>query len=137
MLQEVANRGRHSLFATWPGYSILIPKLISYVSMKIFRLGRMPWIFVYAAALAWAAMCGFTFKVASKWLGTAAAVALALYPVLAPHTGEVFLNLTNLQWLIAPCLAACLWGAAKEKVDRPVRLGIGECQLFCVRAVEL
>jgi hypothetical protein len=86
----------------YAGYLHLLPRLIAWVAVT-FDPCWTPAVFVYgsfAITLATAA------RVLSPRLQLPGTFGLALAIVAVPHTGEVFLNPTNLQWITALALVA-------------------------------
>lgn len=129
MIQETVDLGRRNLFAVLPGYAVLLPKLIAYVTLKFLPVKFVAWAFVWTTAAVWAGFQTYVFTVFQRFdaspRGTLAALAIVLFPVLAPHAGEVFLNLANLQWLVFPPLAAALWSAfSEDEPKHPAWLGV-------------
>lgn len=117
--------GVHALFVPNTGYYHLIPRLIAYLAGMVPTVFT-PAIYNYAAVLfsvAVAAQACFVFLRLgmSRWWSPLMGIALAV----VPHTGEVFVSLTNLQWfgsialvllLIEPS-QTCGWGTVARTIS--------------------
>ncbi|MBC7368681.1 MAG: hypothetical protein H7343_18045 [Undibacterium sp.] len=94
---EAHTVGPQVLAMPYNGYLHLLPRLIAWLAAPL-RASIQPAAYV-AAAL------GITLVVVAQALSPRVALPgrpwLALAIVAVPHTGEVFLNLTNLQWITA------------------------------------
>ena len=110
---QAHERGVAALFTPYAGYLHLIPRLFAWAGEALPILWR-PAFYNYGAlalTLAWAAwLC----RHARLGLHGVERAALALALVLVPQGGEVFLTLSNLQWVQAPVLAALV-------LQRPAR----------------
>jgi hypothetical protein len=98
--------GARALFTPFQGYLHLLPRLIAWTTSRVVDVGAWP-LFYNGAALI------ITFllfvRIASPRLKLPGKPWLVLVFALAPHTGEVLLNITNLQWLAAFFLIAQLF----------------------------
>jgi len=98
-LNGALTQGKHSLFAPYAGYIHLYPRLVALLACQfdliwaptIFFAG---WIFAVIALVscAWLFFRRLNIKPAVAFL----AVCLIL---VQPHSGEIFYNLTNVQWM--------------------------------------
>jgi hypothetical protein len=110
-LQQYEN-GPSALFQEYAGYLNLVPRLIALIADLFFPYSAIPAFYNYSSLLL--TLCVLLsifsprFKVKHKPL-------IALTIVLIPHyTNEVFLTITNLQWILALMLIVVL---LKEKPD--------------------
>ena len=96
--------GLSALFDPYSGYLHLLPRLIAAASSG-FPASFAPAVYLFASVV-------FTLAAAlaifSPRLDLPCRPLLALALVLVPHNGEVFLNITNLQWVLAPGLLLLL-----------------------------
>lgn len=105
---EAVSLGTKSLIEPYAGYFHLVPRVVALVA------SAMPWehlpaIYMLVAALGASAVVA---RVALADLPPLARLTGALAMVVVPHSGEVFLNLTNLHWLLGPLLVVNLLEAA-------------------------
>jgi hypothetical protein len=105
--------GFRSILHPYGGYLHLLPRLIAISQHAIISTYAAPYYFAgWSMALSIAASM-YVNRVASEfdWERCpgfmAGSVALAQWVV--PHGGEVFMNITNLQWILAPAFMALLW----------------------------
>ena len=99
---QQASLGSLAVLKPYAGYFIITPRIIAAIS-SFFDPSLAPRYFVFGCLVAtfWAAYTAAD-AVDNRMLGVALAVGLMLPPV---GSGEVFMNITNLQWLMAPTLA--------------------------------
>jgi hypothetical protein len=64
---------------------------------------------MWISTLVLCATCAYLFTFARKTLPLPGAIVFGLAPLLVPHSGEVWLTITNEQWVIAPVLLVLLW----------------------------
>lgn len=109
--------GVRSLITSYAGYLHLIPRVIAWIQMKVSSVQAAPHFF----ALCCAVIVCFSSAWIAKTLDTirpSAAIAIALAPVLSPQNGEVFLTITNLQWMLFPLLLVLLWECVFQPPSR-------------------
>jgi hypothetical protein len=101
---QARDEGLSAVFRSYGGYLNIIPRLIAAAGSGLPAL--------YAPALYLFASVVFTLASAlavfSPRLNLACRPLLALALVLVPHNGEVFLTITNIQWVLAPNLLLLL-----------------------------
>ncbi|SAK74605.1 hypothetical protein AWB80_04247 [Caballeronia pedi] len=101
--------GAHSILMPYAGYLHVIPRLVAFTYRA---LGADPQgiaiAFAWTCALLTASVCSYLYAIAVRYVPRPAAFVIALAPVLLPHTGESWLNLTNLQWTLGPLLMVML-----------------------------
>jgi hypothetical protein len=107
------EKGASAIFQPYSGYLHLVPRLIALLADTFFPYSEIPFIYnlssLILTLLVVASVFSPRFKVAYKPL-------FALTIVLVPHyTNEVFLNITNIQWILAISLIIILM---KEKPSR-------------------
>lgn len=102
--RQADGEGLRAFFTPYNGYLHLIPRLIA-AAAAWFHACNIPTLYNYSAAVV-------TVFVAARFLSprleVPAKVWLALAVLLVPHTGEVFVNITNLQWITALLLIQLL-----------------------------
>lgn len=106
---QALRLGPAAIAEPYGGYLHLLPRLVAALGTQIDPAGA-PLLYNAAAGLiATAALASLVSpRTGPLWLG----FALALLPTLLPHSGEVFLNLTNVQWFTALLFFAALIKAA-------------------------
>jgi hypothetical protein len=93
--------GLESFFQTYSAYFHALPRLVAYAA-DFFPYGLAPAIYNYASLLV---LLAVVWKLHSPRLELRHRHLMALAVVMVPHfTGEVFLNLTNVQWVLAALL---------------------------------
>jgi hypothetical protein len=121
-LQQAYVIGLRSIVTPYAGYLIVIPRFIAFSFSLLSDPTRSARPFMWASALILCASCAYLFSFARSRMPEPAAWIFALAPILVPHQGEVWLNITNIQWVIAPLLLVLLW--------EMVYVGIGRTKLF-------
>lgn len=120
-IADFAEFGWHSLLVPYAGYLHILPRLATGVVLTIFPLENVPYVlplvctFIYTIAVGFAAVAFSRFEGARSWI----VVLAALSPFIVPHGGEVFLTVTNLQWVVSPFFALLLWDTFL--LSRPTR----------------
>lgn len=96
--KDAHQLGHRSLFKEYSGYLHLFPRLVAYLATKLpYELA--PWIFNYSAGIV-ALLVAVLLH--SPRLQLRAPLVFTLALVAVPHIGgEVFMNLTNVQWNLA------------------------------------
>ncbi|MFM0231729.1 hypothetical protein [Paraburkholderia sediminicola] len=100
--------GFRSIVTPYAGYLHVVPRVIALAFSKIAPVGAVPLPFAWVSAAILCASCAYLFTFARKVVPTPAAWTFALSPILVPHIGEVWLTVTNLQWVLAPALLVLL-----------------------------
>jgi hypothetical protein len=98
---DAAKHGGASWWQPYAGYLHLVPRTVALLSVSV------PWefqpnVFMLVAALLTAAI---VVRVACSGLPSPARWLAATAVLAVPHSGEVFLNVTNLHWILAVLLA--------------------------------
>lgn len=111
-LGDAYGLGFESIFHPYAGYLHLIPRIISLVSACIFGIHSVPYVFVDSALVVSVLISIYLFRasVHFPWRRYPVVLSglLALSPWLVPNN-EVFLTVTNLQWVLAPAFMMLLW----------------------------
>jgi hypothetical protein len=107
---QMHEQGWKSFFITYAGYSHLAPRLIAAFS-SLFDPLYAPALYFWSSAFLNLAAAASVF---SKRLDLPCRPLFALAFVLVPHTGEVWLTVTNLQWLFAPGILLLLMARDPE-----------------------
>lgn len=103
---EQYNQGPSALFNPYAGYLHLVPRLVALFSDALFPYYAAPYVYNY---LSLALTLLVVLSVFSGRLDIGNKPLLALAIVLVPHyNGEVFLNITNVQWVLALLLVITL-----------------------------
>lgn len=113
-LLDAIQEGLRVLFAPYAGYLHLLPRLIAWAATRL-NAGWIPAIFVYLAF-------GFTlvtcWRIFSPRFHLRGKPWMALAIVAIPHSGEVYLTPTNLQWiLVFTLLVTLLSDDLKRRVE--------------------
>ena len=94
--------GAGSLFLEYAGYLHLLPRTVSYIQSLSGDPGSAPFFFVYACLFITVMSSFYTYKVIFKTTGEKRTSALfAIVPYVFTQSGEIFLNTTNIQWIIS------------------------------------
>lgn len=106
--------GWQGVLEPYSRYVVFIPNVIATAASKHLSLDKIPYVLVWLSAAMTCGATAYIHMVARRGMLKAAhgdilAVTIALAPVLVPHSGEVFLNITNIQWILATALAAATW----------------------------
>lgn len=107
-MAQANELGRHSFFQAYAGYWHFVPRLVAWLQVKTTPLSDAPYFFMWTCALITAissAYMAHAFRVFSRPV----AGLLSLAPLLVPQSGEILLNITNLQWILFPVLLVLLW----------------------------
>jgi hypothetical protein len=130
---QADHYGWHSLFIPHAGYHNFLTRAVACLAAPLDPLWS-PTIYFWANTLA---VCAIALALFSPRLELHGRLWLALALVLVPHTGEVFSNLTNTQWITALGLVLLLiirdpthrWQWA---VDAVLALAIGLTGIFSI-----
>lgn len=96
-----AHLGFHAFITPYAGYLHVIPRLCAYLSYKLdVDLLYLP-TFYAVFSLICTLLIFFLVLNNRLCLSRPAKLAMALSIILIPHSGEVFLNITNLHWILA------------------------------------
>lgn len=99
--QDQMNYGLGAIFTPYSGYLHLLPRLTASLVGNVVSIDYAPMAYV-AGSLLIAALGGLV--VAFSRFPWPAGPLFAVAAVMVPHGGEVFLNITNVQWMVAPLL---------------------------------
>ncbi|SDI07230.1 hypothetical protein SAMN04487926_111242 [Paraburkholderia steynii] len=108
-LSQAYENGVASIFIPYAQYFHFLPRTVAVTYSYIGHIDRAPRPFVWICALIQCMACVYLFTRARRSLPPSIAWAFGLAPVLIPQSGEVLLNITNIQWIVAPCLLVLLW----------------------------
>ncbi|WP_233805240.1 hypothetical protein [Paraburkholderia sp. HP33-1] len=102
-----------SLHQEYAGYLHTIPRLITLFQWSVLPLRAAPHFFVIGCLLLSAASSAYLYRALLRYEWVRApqlmATLMALVPWIAPQSGEVFLDITNLQWVLAPAFMVFIW----------------------------
>jgi hypothetical protein len=110
---QSATLGLDSIFTPYVGYYHFIPRILSLIYISIIPTVDLPAAYNFTAwlvsALTFAFIAVSRIEVPCKW-------AFAICPLLMPHGGEVFINFTDIQWIVAPVLVIfCIEPPAQDR----------------------
>lgn len=113
-------QGASALFQPYAGYLHMVPRLIALFTDTFFPYYAAPYVYNYSSLLLTLLVC---LSIFTKRLDVGRKPVLALSIVLVPHySGEVFINITNLQWILAILLVITLLKEAPGKEYGNVKL---------------
>jgi hypothetical protein len=123
-LLDAHHEGLRSVFKPHANSLYLFQRVMAYVGNYV-PIRYVPHFYMYTCL---AATMGVVWFVASSKLGIVARVLMGIAVVATPHLGEVFLNLTNIHWILALALLVLIAS------DDPVSVGgkVGACIATCV-----
>lgn len=110
-LRDAYALGAASILHPYAQYLHLLPRLVAWLVARFCYIDQVARPLAWICALMLGATCAYLFTFARKRFSLPTAWAFALAPLLVPHTGEVWLTITNLQWVAAPALLLLLWEA--------------------------
>ncbi|MGF6871731.1 hypothetical protein OKW35_001189 [Paraburkholderia sp. MM5477-R1] len=105
---QARELGIGSFVRAYSGYWHFVPRLVAWLQMKSTPIEKAPYFFAWACALITAVSSAYM-ACAFRNFSRPVAALLALAPLLVPQTGEVLLNITNIQWILFPTLIVLLW----------------------------
>ena len=108
-IQQAYEMGWQSIFYPYAGYLHLLPRLIAWIYSCIGNPKSIPLVFVWMTIIFSSFAMTYIGNVASRYLPRLSAVAIAIIPLTVVNLGEVWLTITNLQWVLTPLLAVLLW----------------------------
>jgi len=112
-MKAAYEHGLHSLLEGYAGYFVFDIRLVSYLVARTSSVEGMAFVLPWACVCIYGLMAMYLYRVSLRvtgdlWWQRPIALLMALIPVLSASTGEPFISITNLQWLIAPTAFACL-----------------------------
>ncbi len=108
--QQQLELGLGAIFTPYNGYLHLAPRLVAAFADRLFPYCWVPAVYNYLCLLI---TIGVAVSVYSNRLSISHRPLLALSLVFVPHfENEVFLNITNLQWILCPLLLVTLFKTA-------------------------
>lgn len=146
-LQEAYQQGLSSLQIPYAGYLHLIPRIVAYLQSSLLAIDKAPYFFVIVTTLLTAFCSASIFHVTKRYFTSfddenttptcrleseVLALLMALSFFLVPHQGEVFLNITNLQWVLAPTLLLLLFDIFALQENSLFFLAIKAASLFFI-----
>ncbi len=106
-----------SILTVYNGYLHLLPRLIALLSIHLFPLYQIPLALMVICVIMTCLVSVYLYDVASKYMPVCGAWLIALTPLLMPSRGEVWLNITDLQWIVGLALLVMLWEEARRPMD--------------------
>jgi len=111
-MKQAYEDGLSSFLIPYAGYGHVIPRSVALLQAVTSSVYAAPYFYAYAALLIPAASCALGYSSLRRTICSdkpVIALVMSLLPVMVPHEGEVYLTVTNLQWVIAPTvLALCI-----------------------------
>ncbi len=95
-LKGAHDLGAAAILQPYNGYHNLFPRLVSFIAVHLPLLWA-PRVLVFGAILG---LAFFAYRVLRWRVPVRGKLLLAGAPALVPHSGEVFLSITNIQWLL-------------------------------------
>ena len=90
-----------------------MPRVLAWLAARSTSINWLQYAIPLLSAVVCCAGVAVNFAAAKRlpWKSNATpwAAAVAIAPLVVPHTGEVYLNITNLQWLMAPTIISLLY----------------------------
>ncbi|WNC89087.1 hypothetical protein RI103_15535 [Paraburkholderia sp. FT54] len=128
-IKEGFELGARAIITPYAGYLHAVPRILVHVYTWFGSVVSTPHAFAWLTTSATVVSCAYLYVIASRYLPRAGAYLIGLSPVLIPHNGEAWLNITNLQWVLAPVLLAMIWDCAQRTdanriVGRCVAIGL-------------
>jgi len=130
-MNEAYQLGLASIFHPYAGYLHLLPRLIAVASAYLFGIHSAPYIYVDCALIISVSISVYLLRAGLRFpwkrYPMILSALLALSPWLVPANNEVLLNVTNLQWVLAPALMMLLWeccGPDDGRQPAPTTLGL-------------
>jgi hypothetical protein len=108
-LTQAYDLGLRSIVTPYAGYLHLVPRVIAYLFSLMFPITWAPWVFAIVCLLITGASAAWIFAITRRVLPIYVAAIMSLALVLVPGNGEIWLTITNLQWVLAPLLLALIW----------------------------
>jgi hypothetical protein len=109
-LREAYDGGLRSLASPYAGYLHTLPRLVAYLLARFSLIPQAPYFYVYACVLIYAACAMYLYRVALRFHPSRLfAAAVAAVPFLTAQSGEIYLSITNLQWIVGPVCLVLIW----------------------------
>ncbi len=108
-LKGAIEHGAPSIVEPFGGYVHVLPRVVAWLQSVTGPIEAAPFVYVWTALLLTGASCAICAAALRRTVcadAPAVAVAMSVLPVLVPHNGEVYLTITNLQWVMAPAFLA-------------------------------
>lgn len=103
------DQGLGSIFVPYAGYLHAVPRLIVAAYASVGSPAHAPLVLAWICAIVLAGAATLLFAAVHRHLGRVAAVCFALALTVVPQDGEIWLTVTNLQWILGPLLLVLLW----------------------------
>lgn len=112
-IKESAESAVVALWTPYAGYLHTVPRVIVGAWSLLAEPARFPHGFAWTCIAIYFLVAVSLFRLSRRHfpagiVGDAASAAVALLPFLIPQSGEIYINVTNLQWFLAPVLAFLL-----------------------------
>ncbi len=116
--------GAPALLDLWGGYVVLVPRLLAWALAETTPVALAPYAYVWATFVLTVGCTAVTYGALRRTVCAdrpATAAAMSVLPLAIPHSGEVYLTITNFQWVVAPtlvalCLDAFWWGRMPRSI---------------------
>jgi hypothetical protein len=96
------DQGLGSIFVPYAGYLHAVPRLIVAAYASVGSPAHAPLVLAWICAIVLAGAATLLFAAVHRHLGRVAAVCFALALTVVPQDGEIWLTVTNLQWILGP-----------------------------------
>lgn len=114
--------GFTSIFAPYAGYLHAVPRLIVALYASVGSPDHAPLVLAWICAIMLAGGATLLFGAVYRQLGRLGAMCFALALILVPQDGEIWLTVTNLQWVLGPVLLVLLWREFLTEPMLPARV---------------
>ncbi|MFM0240618.1 hypothetical protein [Paraburkholderia phytofirmans] len=116
------EEGFRSIFAPYAGYLHAVPRLIVAAYASLGSPVHAPLVLAWVCAIVLAGAATLLFAAVYRHVGRLAALCFALALIVVPQDGEIWLTVTNLQWILGPLLLVLLWREFAAKQVFPARV---------------
>ena len=106
-MKHAYETGVRSITTPYAGYFHFLPRIIAYLQTWKSTPLNAPYFYMWSSVVICAIGSAYIFHVATRYIRNFILSALTAFaPFYVIHSGEVFCNITNLQWVLAPSLFA-------------------------------
>lgn len=120
--RQAHEMGFASIWHSHTGYFHLVPRSIAWLATWL-PLEWTPYVYIYTTLLVWAAIAAFILT-SRLPVNRLIKSLMVLSIVLVPHGGEIWINLKNIQWIVALTLLAIILEETSIPRNRKVLNGV-------------
>ncbi|REE20125.1 hypothetical protein B0G71_3250 [Paraburkholderia sp. BL27I4N3] len=129
------EEGFRSIFAPYAGYLHAVPRLLVAAYASVGSPVHAPLVLAWVCAIVLAGAATLLFTAVYRHVGRVAAMCFALALIVVPQDGEIWLTVTNLQWILGPLLLVLLWREFVAGQVFPVRVFYLDAALIVLLAL--